>query len=166
MTSRNPNWLVLKCEGYRALRRCRHFGMKLQCKSTFICEIDKIKYFTNDVIRGRAASSHMSRLSASGLSHEEMWPTVLVLLLSLSTALWDVSAPLRLILVSLQVYSYRAAVRVFYWFLSTLPPAAGVTPHLSDLMLLVHRNSKNVFNVAQCRDWASLCGGAEIYQEC
>ncbi len=72
MTSRNPNWLVLKCEGYRALRRCRHFGMKLQCKSTFICEIDKIKYFTNDVIRGRAASSHMSRLSASGLSHEEM----------------------------------------------------------------------------------------------
>lgn len=30
------------------------------------------KYFTNDVITGSEASSHMSRLSASGLSHEEM----------------------------------------------------------------------------------------------
>lgn len=58
--------------------------------------------------------------------------------------------PVKLILLSLQVYSYRATARVFYWFLSALTPAAGVKHHLLDLML-IHKTSRNKCTVHKGR---------------
>lgn len=59
-------------------------------------------------------------------------------------------SPVKLILLSLQVYSYRATARVFYWFLSALTPAAGVKDHLLDLML-AHKMSRNICTVHKGR---------------
>ena len=52
------------------------------------------------------------------LTHVNMSTWTVELLLPLCTALWDGAAPLTLIPLSLQVHSYRTAVRVFHWFFS------------------------------------------------
>lgn len=49
------------------------------------------------------------------------WSTVVLLLLSLSTALWDEAALLTLILLSLQLHSSTTAATVFDWFFSASP---------------------------------------------
>lgn len=76
--------------------------------------------------------------------------SAVVLLPSLSSALWDVTSSQTLLL-SLQVYRYTTAARVFYWLLFAFPPAAGVKSHFSDLLLNVCRNPRNKCNVSVLR---------------
>ena len=78
-----------------------------------------------------------------------------VLLLSPSPALWFDWTPVQLILLLfLQVYSNKAAAVVLYLFLSASSPAAGVTPHLSDLSLLSnHTQEKDVMRLGDICLW-------------
>lgn len=60
------------------------------------------------------------------------------ILSSPSTALWFACAT-YLSFFSLQIYSNRLASFVFYGFSRVWSPAAGISPHLSDLSLLIRR---------------------------
>lgn len=115
-------------------------------------DADVYKSFANNVITGSAASSHM-RLDASGVCHEEMWaysggPAAVCLHCCVR---WNCCSHTHSSLFTgLQPHSSCHSVSLV---LISLIPAAGVTAHRSDVITLGHRNSGNVWNVPQCRDW-------------